>query len=130
MAADNKNLRCRVLWNTTATKPPSRGAPALSHLLCLDLRKDALITKRRSIINKSGMQVSTGPLLNTENKESSEDRRTERQENEKSVWTGRSKPGVKVHLSLYITRIIINIAPILVYYSAPIAIYNYSFLAR
>ena len=54
-----------------------------------------------------GMQVSTGPLLNTENKESSENRRTERQENEKSVWTGRSKPGVKVHLSLYITRIII-----------------------
>ena len=39
------------------------------------------------------MQVSTGPLLNTENKESSENRRTERQENEKSVWTGRSKPG-------------------------------------
>ena len=51
------------------------------------------------------MQVSTGPLLNTENKESSENRRTERQENEKSVWTGRSKPGVKVHLSLYIMRI-------------------------
>ena len=54
------------------------------------------------------MQVSTGPLLNTENKESSENRRTERQENEKSVWTGRSKPGVKVHLSLYITRIAEN----------------------
>ena len=52
------------------------------------------------------MQVSTGPLLNTENKESSENRRTERQENEKSVWTGRSKPGVKVHLSLYITSIV------------------------
>ena len=54
------------------------------------------------------MQVSTGPLLNTENKESSENRRTERQENEKSVWTGRSKPGVKVHLSLYITRIVLS----------------------
>ena len=48
------------------------------------------------------MQVSTGPLLNTENKESSENRRTERQENEKSVWTGRGQSSfISVHNENY-----------------------------